>query len=128
MENIINIARYKKDSETNKFVLEGYDKYTITYLPVKNFKFQLRIVVNGIITKYQLNILPNIAKKQQLLIAISYYKNNIDKYKNFINIKYKKTVKIEDYKDKDLIKSIQNYLLPICIETKRDTLTKYNLI
>lgn len=128
MENIINIARYQKDSETNKFVLEGYDKYTITYLPVKNFRFKLRIVVNGIITKYLLNILPNVAKKQQLLIAISYYKNNIDKYKNFINIKYKNSVKIEDYKDKDLIKSIQNYLLPISIETKRDTLTKYNLI
>ena len=128
MENLIKIARYRKDTESNQFILDGYDEYTITYLPVKNFKYKLQIVVNGILTKYQLSVLPNIAKKPQLLIAISFYRSNIDRFKNIVNIKLKNLVKIEDYKDRNTVESIKNHLLSINVETTRDTLTKYNLI
>lgn len=125
MENRIKITRYIYLTDAENWLIDGYDEYHITYLPISNKKNIIRIVVNGILTKEVLNILPNTPKKSAILSAISSYKNGKISYNSTINKKNLLTIK--NFKDKFYRNCIRNYLLPINNENNRDVLTKYNL-
>lgn len=120
MENIFKIPVYNNNLE-----LIREDEYPITYLKgLKHHHF--RIVVNGFLTKQVINIVDyNQGYKDQILKAISEYKNND------LKIVVKKRLTLNELRSlyaKNIIKRIENYLLPINKETSRDKLTQYNLI
>ena len=82
METIFKIAKY--NIVDNVFVKVGYDTYNITYL--KGIKVhQLRIVVNGYLTKNVLNLIDfSNGYKKHILSAIKEYRENKDNIKNIV--------------------------------------------
>jgi hypothetical protein len=125
MENKIKISKFiKKD---NSFEKNGYDEYLITYL--KGIKvYQLRIVVNGFLTKQTINIIDGKSGyKNRLLLAIREYfdngKDNKNKVTKKITISY-----LNNFYSKKIVNNIKNNLLPINKEESRDRLTEYGLI
>lgn len=124
MTTNFKIATYKKDNDN--FIKTGYDDYEITYL--KGIKIhQLRIVVNGYLTKKIINLVDlHQGYKNQILGAISEYRSNStpkNKVVNKITMDYMKS-----FYSKNIIKNIENYLININKEESRDKLTKFNLI
>ncbi len=131
MQNIISIPTYQKID--NKFVIVNHTNYTINYIKgIRNHC--IRILVNGILSHQNINLLhPKKSYKEFLLKAISEYKNN--QMYTGIQPNPKNYLTIEKLQNNNLSfvykvykKHINDYLLPIKKEDKRDTLTKFNLI
>lgn len=125
MENKFKIAKYTKIDDT--FTKDGYDEYTITYL--KGTKLhQLRIVVNGFLTKQVINILDcRSGFKNRILHAIKeYLDNGLDcknKVVNNLTISF-----LERFYSKNILHTIKTYLLSINKEDSRDKLTEFGLV
>jgi hypothetical protein len=126
METKFNIAKFvKKD---NSFEKIGYDEYSITYL--KGIKLhQLRIVVNGYLTKSSINIIDgNSGYKNRILVAIKeYLENGKDSKKNKV-IKKITLPYLEKFYSKKIIHNVKTFLIPINKEESRDKLTEIGLI
>jgi hypothetical protein len=125
METNFKIPRFKKES--NVFVKIGYDEYKITYL--KGTKIhQLRIVVNGYLTKQNINLIDgNSGYKNKILTAIKEFlefgnltQNRVTKK---ITISY-----LENFYSKKIIHNVKTFLLNINKEESRDKLTEFGLI
>ena len=125
MQINFKIAKYKKIDDS--FVHDGYDEYVITFK--KGLKVhQLRIVVNGFLTNKTINLINgNSGYKNQILSAISDFKNNnIDK--NNVVTKPITLGFLNSVYNKKIITNVQNYLININKEESRDKLTEFNLI
>ena len=125
MKNAITIPIYKNiDGE---FQIIDENKYSITYL--KGTKIhQLRIVVNGILSKSIINVITNkLEKKNAILQAISDYNNGFLSTNNKVT-KELKLDTVKQFYSKTIVRNIEKYLLPINKETSRDVLTKFKLI
>ena len=127
MENIFKVAKYEKTDEGFKHL--GYDEYQITYLKGKK-PHQIRIVVNGILTNRVINLIDgNSGYKNQILLAISDVKNvKIDLTQRPSEKKKVTLGYIGTFYSKLIVKNVENYLIGINKEEKRDTLSKYKLI
>lgn len=126
MEIKFKIAKYYKESGT--FTKDGYDEYTITYLPgIKVHR--LRIVVNGYLSKQTINLV-NFREgyKDKILLAIKEFIKNHSKNKNRVTKKKVTIDYIKQFYSKQIIRNIENYLIKITKEDSRDRLTKYGLI
>lgn len=125
MENKIIIPVYT--CQVDKFKVIDEEEYIITYSK-GNKAHQLRIVVNGMLSTFTINLLDfNQGYKTQLLKAISEFKNKSIRKPQQI----KKTVSLDFMKNlysKSVNKRIHDYLLPINKESSRDELTKFKLI
>lgn len=123
METIFKIAKYRKEEDS--FVKTGYDEYTITYL--KGLKVhQLRIVVNGYLTKQNINLISfKEGYKSKILEAIKEYYNSS---KDSTVVKKVTLSFISQYYSKTIVKNVKNYLITINKEESRDKLTEYGLI
>jgi hypothetical protein len=125
METNFKIPRFKKES--NVFVKIGYDEYKITYL--KGTKIhQLRIVVNGYLTKQNINLIDgNSGYKNKILTAIK-------EFLEFGNLTQNKVTKkitisyLENFYSKKIIHNVKTFLLNINKEESRDKLTEFGLI
>lgn len=122
MKNIITIPVYNKDIE-----FTHNEIYTITYIHSKKVNV-LRIIVNGLMSTSDINLLDfNEGYKSRILTAISQYKNGklyqVVGASKFLSLDYMKSLY-----SKNVIKKVEDYLLPINSEKTRDILTKYNLI
>lgn len=122
MENLFKIPLY--ELQDGKFVTTDEVSFRITYLKTKKPQI-IRVVVNGNITKETINLYnPSQGYKRIILQAIS----------DYVRIgTFQKTTRKHNIKDsKNImpigIKNIENYLLPIKSETKRDVLSAYRLI
>ena len=125
MQNIVKIPKYKQ--EDSLFKIESFDEYQVTYLS-GNIPHRLRIVVNGRITKRYINVLDfRQGYKEQILFAISDYKNYRIKDTSIAS-KFLTINKLKQLYNKGVLTKINNYLLPIKTEVSRDVLTKYELI
>lgn len=125
MKTNFKIAKYSKSESGFEHI--GYDEYVITYL--KGTKVhQLRVVVNGRLTKQKINVLDfSKSFKKILLSAISEYINDNLESKN----EFKKNITlayIKNFYSKVVVRNIENYLLNINKEESRDRLTEFNLI
>ena len=125
MENRIIIPIYT--CQVDKFKVINEEEYIITYLK-GNKPHQLRIVVNGLLSTFTINLLDfNQGYKAQLLKAISEFKNKSirkpQQIKNTVSLDFMKNLY-----SKSVNKRIVDYLLPINKETSRDELTKFKLI
>jgi len=125
METNFKIPKFKKENES--LIKDGYDEYKITYL--KGTKVhQLRIVVNGYLTKQTINLVEgNSGYKNKILLSIKEYldfgcltENRVTKK---ITLSY-----LENFYSKKVIHNIKNYLLNINKEENRDKLTEIGLI
>jgi hypothetical protein len=127
METIFKIAKYK-NTETG-FELIGYDEYLITYLKGKK-PHQIRIVVNGILTKGVINLIDGkTGYKNQILSAISDVKNGKIRLTNVVSNKKKVTISyIGTFYSNLIVNNVKNYLVGINKEVSRDKLTKFELI
>ena len=127
MENIFKVYRYQK-TDTG-FTHMGYDEYVITYCKSKKVHL-LRIVVNGRLTDSTINLVDGCSGyKNNILKAISDYKNG--RLKGDPNQVVKKTItfsEIVQIYSKPIVSNVKNYLLGINKEERRDTLTKFKLI
>ena len=127
MENKFKVAKYEK-TETG-FTLIGYDEYDITYCKSKKVHL-LRIVVNGRLTNSTINILDGKSGyKNNILKAISDYKNG--RLKSDPNGVVKKTITfsaIAQIYSKNIVNNVKTYLMGINKEESRDRLTKFELI
>jgi hypothetical protein len=127
MENVIKVAKYEK-TETG-FNHNGYDEYIITYCKSKKVHL-LRIVVNGRLTDSTINLIDGCSGyKNNILRAISDYKNG--RLKSDSNGIVKKTITfsaIAQIYSKSIVNNVKNYLMGVSKEEKRDTLTKFELI
>ena len=127
MENKLKVAKYEK-TETC-FTLLGYDEYIITYCKSKKVHL-LRIVVNGRLSNSTINLLEgNGGYKNNILTAISDYKNN--RLKSDPNGVLKKTITfsaITQIYSKNIVNNVKTYLMGINKEESRDRLTKFDLI
>lgn len=125
MENNFKIPRYI--SVEGKLLKDGYTEFKITYLPGLK-QHQLRVVVNGYLTKQKINLLSgNSGYKNVLLSAIKEYveKGHLDKNK----VSKKVTLhKLELLYSKFITHNVKTYLLKINKEENRDKLTKFGLI
>lgn len=128
METKFKIAKFINID--NEFEKIGYEEYIITYL--KGVKIhQLRIVVNGFLTKQVINLIEgNSGYKSRILLAIKEYQdntsnnnNNNNKVTNKITLTY-----LDKFYSKKIVNNVKNYLLSINKEESRDKLTKYGLI
>lgn len=125
METKFKIIKYiKKD---NLFEKDGYDEYVITYL--KGVKIhQLRIVINGFLTKQTINIVQgNSGYKNKLLLGIKEYIENGLNNKNLVTKKLTISY-LERFYSKSVIHNIRTYLININKEESRDKLTELGLI
>jgi hypothetical protein len=127
METIFKIAKYK-NTETG-FELIGYDEYLITYLKGKK-PHQIRIVVNGILTKGVINLIDGkTGYKNQILSAISDVKNGKIRLTNVVSNKKKVKISyIGTFYSNLIVNNVKNYLVGINKEVSRDKLTKFELI
>ena len=125
METNFKIPKFKK--EDDNFVKIGYDEYQITYL--KGTKVhQLRIVVNGYLTKQTINLVDgNSRYKSKILTGIKEYldfghltQNRVTKK---VTISY-----LENFYSKKVIHNVKTFLLNINKEESRDKLTEFGLI
>jgi len=125
MQNIFKIAKYEQTE--SGFNHLGYDEYYITYL--KGLKaHEIRIVVNGILSNQKINLVePSIGYKAQILAAISDIKNNKIKQTQLVS-KFLKLTHLKSIYSKNIIRNIEQYLISINKEERRDTLTAYELI
>jgi len=126
METKFKVAKYQ--NADGGFVKTGYDEYNVTFL--KGLKtHQLRIVVNGYITKQAINIIAfQTGYRDKILSAVSEYvhKENINPESL---VKKKMTLDyLRLFYSKKVIKNIENYLVNINKSDSRDELTKYQLI
>lgn len=125
METKFKIAKYIKNNDV--FEKTGFDEYNITYLK-GNKVHQLRIVVNGYLTKQTINLISfKDGYKNNILLGIKEYIDNIDNIKNITNKKITLSY-IKQFYSKTLVKNVQNYLININKEESRDKLTKFGLI
>ncbi len=127
LANNFKVAKYEKVE--NGFNHLGYDEYKITYL--KGLKIhQLRIVVNGILSKNVINLTGPIhnSYRHEILSAISDYKNGRLPSKGNLVTKQLKIGFIDSFYSKLIRNNIKNHLISIKKEDGRDTLTKYELI
>lgn len=125
METKFKIAKFvKKD---NFFEKCGYDEYTITYL--KGTKVhQLRIVVNGFLTKQTINIIDaQSGYKNKLLLGIKEYIETGHYNKNTVTKKITLSY-LENFYSKRIVNNIKTVLLKINKEESRDKLTELGLI
>jgi len=125
MITAFKIAKFKKDDVG--FTKTGYDEYIVTYI-LGPKAHQLRIVVNGFITKQTIN----------LINGNSGYKNNIllgiKEYLELKSIPTNKVVKkitlhyLEQIYSKRLVNNIKTHLININKEESRDKLTKLGFV
>lgn len=127
METLFKVAKYEK-SESG-FNLIGYDEYSVTYLKGKK-AHQLRIVVNGILTTRVINLVEGRSGyKNQILSAVSDYKNGRISLNNIVSERKRVTLGyIGTFYSKLIVRNVNNYLIGINKEESRDRLTKYELI
>jgi len=127
METNFRVAKYEK-LDTG-FNLIGYDEYLVTYLKGKK-PHLIRIVVNGILTNRNINLIDGKSGyKNQILSAISDYKNGKVSLNNVVSEKKKVTLNyIDTFYSKLIVNNVKTYLLGINKEMNRDRLTKYELI
>jgi hypothetical protein len=125
METNFRIAKYKKMDDV--FIHDGYDEYKITYL--KGTKVhQLRIVVNGYLTKQIVNILNfNSGYKNKILLGIKEYIDLAHLTQNRV-VKKITLQYLETYYSKKLVRNVKTYILNISKEESRDRLTEFGLI
>jgi hypothetical protein len=126
MKNVFKVAKYEQTESS--FNHCGYDEYIITYL--KGLKIhELRIVVNGMITNQKINLVSPLSMgyKSQILAAISDFKNDKIKNKQLVS----KSIKISTIKtfyNRNIVRNIEKYLIPINKEESRDVLSEFKLI
>ena len=127
MVNIFKVAKYQK-TDTG-FTHKGYDEYVITFCKSKKVHL-LRIVVNGRLTDSTINLVDGCSGyKNNILRAISDYKNG--RLKSDPNGVVKKTITfsaITQIYSQSIVNNVKNYLIGINKEEQRDTLTKFELI
>ena len=121
LKNTISIPVWEKVGD--KLIIASYKTLEVTYLADGN---ALRIVVNGYLTKYKINLTHpyQFPFKEYILLAISEYTHRD------INIEYPvvcDAITMEQVRE-DCRSVIINNLLPIKTERNRDYLTKYGLI
>ena len=125
MKAIFKIAKYEKTEAGFNHL--GYDEYEISYIKGKKVH-QLRIVVNGILTKSVINLVdPGKGYKKSVLSAISDYKNGVISDKNVVK-KFVTMSQITQFYSKHIVNNVNSYLVNLKKEESRDTLTKFNLI
>jgi hypothetical protein len=127
LANNFKVAKYEKVE--NGFNHLGYEEYKITHL--KGLKIhQLRIVVNGVLSKNVINLTGPIhnSYRHEILSAISDYKNGRLPSKGNLVTKQLKIGFIDSFYSKLIRNNIKNHLISIKKEDGRDTLTKYELI
>jgi hypothetical protein len=127
METNFRVAKYEK-LDTG-FNLIGYDEYLVTYLKGKK-PHLIRIVVNNILTNRNINLIDGKSGyKNQILSAISDYKNDKISMNNVVSEKKKVTLGyIRTFYSNLIVRNVKNYLMGINKEESRDRLTKYELI
>lgn len=124
METNFKIPQFKK--ENDNFVKIGYDEYKITYL--KGIKVnQLRIVVNGYLTKHTINLIDgNSGYKNKILLGIKEFLE-LDSTQNRVTKKLTLSY-LENFYSKKVIHNVKTFLLNIHKEESRDKLTKFGII
>jgi hypothetical protein len=125
MQTIFKIVKFQKENES--FIKIGYDEFIITYL--KGLKInQLRIVVNGYLTKETIDLMSfKSGYKNRILSAIKEYKQNYINCKNFVTKKISINY-MKQFYSKKIVRNVEIYLIPINKEESRDKLTEFNLI
>ena len=125
MKTIFKVAKYEQTE--SGFNHLGYDEYCVTY--IKGLKaHEIRIVVNGVLTNQKINLVnPSIGYKSQILAAISDIKNNKINQTQLVS-KFLKLANIKSIYSKNIIRNIEQYLIGINKEEKRDTLKLYELV
>lgn len=125
METNFKIAKFVKNELS--FEKTGYDEYSITYL--KGVKIhELRIVVNGYLTKQSVNIIDcNSGYKNKILVGVKEYLENGKDCKNIVTKKITMSY-LESIYSKNIIKNIKTFLMSINKEESRDKLTELGLI
>jgi len=125
METNFKIAKYEKVEDS--FVKVGYDEYKVTYL--KGTKVhQLRIVVNGYLTRQTINLLEgNSGYKNRILLAIKQFLENgkdstQPKVVKKISLSY-----LQNFYSEKVIHNIKTYLDKINKEESRDKLTEVGI-
>jgi len=126
METKFKIAKFEKNDD-DSFIKVGYDEYKITY--IKGTKVhQLRIVVNGYLTKQTINLVDgNSGYKSKILTGIKEYLD----FGHLTQPRVTKKVTIsylENFYSKKVIHNVKTYLLNINKEESRDKLTEFGLI
>jgi hypothetical protein len=125
MKTLFKVAKYEQTE--SGFNHLGYDEYCVTY--IKGLKaHEIRIVVNGILSNQKINLVdPSIGYKSQILAAISDIKNNKINQTQLVS-KFLKLANIKSIYSKNIIRNIEQYLIGINKEEKRDTLKIYELV
>lgn len=125
METNFKIQKFIKNGDF--FEKDGYDEYTITYL--KGIKVhQLRIVVNGVLTKQTINIMSgNSGYKNKILLGIKEYNEIKSVTKNLVTKKITISY-LENFYSKKIIHNVKTFLININKEDSRDKLTELGLI
>jgi hypothetical protein len=125
MKTLFKVAKYEQTE--SGFNHLGYDEYCVTY--IKGLKVhEMRIVVNGILSNQKINLVdPSIGYKSQILAAISDIKNNKINQTQLVS-KFLKLANIKSIYSKNIIRNIEQYLIGINKEEKRDTLKLYELV
>jgi hypothetical protein len=125
MKTLFKVAKYEQTE--SGFNHLGYDEYCVTY--IKGLKaHEIRIVVNGILSNQKINLVdPSIGYKSQILAAISDIKNNKINQTQLVS-KFLKLANIKSIYSKNIIRNIEQYLIGINKEEKRDTLKLYELV
>jgi hypothetical protein len=125
MKTLFKVAKYEQTE--SGFNHLGYDEYCVTY--IKGLKaHEIRIVVNGVLTNQKINLVdPSIGYKSQILAAISDIKNNKINQTQLVS-KFLKLANIKSIYSKNIIRNIEQYLIGINKEEKRDTLKLYELV
>ena len=126
MKNTIKIAKYSQQDD-GRFEKIGYDEYIVTYLK-SNKIHELRVVVNGYLTKQKINIFNyQLGYKNTLLLAIKEFIENGANCKNIVT-NYMKMSYFESVYSKHIVSNIKKYLLQINKEDSRDKLTELGFI
>jgi hypothetical protein len=125
MKTLFKVAKYEQTE--SGFNHLGYDEYCVTY--IKGLKaHEIRIVVNGVLTNQKINLVdPSIGYKSQILAAISDIKNNKINQTQLVS-NFLKLANIKSIYSKNIIRNIEQYLIGINKEEKRDTLKLYELV
>ena len=125
MKTLFKVAKYEQTE--SGFNHLGYDEYCVTY--IKGLKaHEIRIVVNGVLTNQKINLVdPSIGYKSQILAAISDIKNNKINQTQLVS-KFLKLANIKSIYSKNIIRNIEQYLIGVNKEEKRDTLKLYELV
>lgn len=127
MKTNFKVAKYEKTDEGFNHL--GYDEYLITYIK-GNKPHQIRIVVDGILTKRIINLIDGKSGyKNQILFAISDVKNGKIDLTQRPSEKKKVTLGyIGTFYSKLIVRNVKNYLIGINKEESRDKITKFELI